>query len=793
MRPSSAISALDRKLLRDLWHLRGQALAIALVIASAAAMTVMAFSMRESLQQTQETYYDRYRFADVFAHVKRAPWPLVERIAEIPGVARVQPRIVAGVTLDVTGLAEPAVGRLISVPDRPTAILNDLHLRQGRYVEPTGRGEVLVGEAFAEANKFGPGDTLRAVLNGRYQELRITGVVLSPEFVYQLPEGEIFPDDRRYGVFWMPYTELAAAFDMQGAFNDVSLTLMPGARAEEVIARLDRLLEPYGGLGAYPRADQVSHRFLSDEIKQLRMTGLIMPSIFLAVASFLLNIVMSRLVGTQREQIAALKAFGYTRGEVAAHYLKFVLVLVVVGVVLGTGLGAWLGRHLTVMYTKFYRFPVLQFVLYGRVVVGAFAACAGAAVLGTLAAVWRAARLPPAEAMRPEPPADYRPTVLERLGLQRLISQPARMILRNLERRPVRALLSAVGMALAACILVLGSFSADALDYMMEFQFDAAQRQDMTVSFVEPAADRAARDLGHLPGVVACEPFRSVGVRLRAGPRSRRMAIMGLEPEGRLYRLLDADWRPVRLPPDGLVISEKLASLLDVGVGDRLTVEVLEGERPVREVPVTGTMTDYTGVACYMTRGALNRLLREGPAVSGAFLATDAARADALYHELKQTPRVAGVSVKRAALRGFQETIAENMKAFRFFNVLFACVIAFGVVYNSARISLAERSRELATLRVIGFTRAEISFILLGELGVLTLASLPAGLVLGRVLVNLLARLFDTDLYRIPPIVADSTFGFAAVVVLVAAAVSGLIVRRQLDRLDLVAVLKLKE
>ncbi len=787
------MKALDRKLFRDLWGMRGQILAIVLVIACAAAMSVMSLSTQQSLGQTQTTYYERYRFADVFALLKRAPNTLAERVAEIPGVARVQTRIVASVTLDVRGLKEPAVGRLISVPDRRTAILNDVHLRAGRYVEPGRAGEVLVSEAFAQAHGFGPGDAVTAVLNGKRQELRIVGVVLSPEYVYQLKEGDFFPDDKRFGVFWMAYSELAPAFDMLGAFNSVTLTLMPGASEAEVIERLDRLTAPYGGFGAYGRYDQTSHRFLSDELQQLRRTGTIMPGIFLAVAAFLLNVVMSRLVATQREQIAALKAFGYSKWEVGGHYLKFVMLVVVAGVLSGTAFGAWLGRGLTELYTRFYRFPLLHFSLDPGVLLLTFVVSAGAAVLGTAGAVRAAVALPPAQAMRPEPPATFRPTLIERIGLKGLLSQPARMILRQLERKPVNALLSVLGMAMAVSILIVGNFSTDALDFMMEFQFSASQRQDMTVAFVEPTSASSLYEIAHLPGVVTCEPFRSVGVRLRAGHLTRRVGVMGLEPDARLYRLLDADGRPVSLPPDGLVMSEKLARLLGLRVGQELTVEVLEGERPVRRVTLAGLMTDYTGMGCYMDIRALNRLMREGAALSGAFLAVDGRHADELYRQLKETPRVGGVTVKRAALRSFQDTIAENLNTIRFFNVLFACVIAFGVVYNSARVSLSERSRELATLRVIGFTRAEISFILLGELGVLTLAAIPVGLLMGYGLARLVSWSLDTDLYRIPPIVDASTYAFAATVVLMAALASGLIVRRKLDHLDLVSVLKMKE
>jgi putative ABC transport system permease protein len=785
--------ALDRKLVRDLWQMKGQVLAICLVIACGVATFVMSLSTLQTLQRTQATYYERYRFAHVFAHLKRAPNTLAERIAEIPGVGQVQTRVVVNVSLDVPGLKEPAVGRIVSTPDREAPGLNGLYLRRGRYIQPGNEGEVLASEGFVRKHRLQPGDTVTAVINGRKRLLRIVGVALSPEYVYSIKEGDILPDDLRYGVFWMGYTELAAAFDMQGAFNDLALTLTPGASEPDVLSRIDRLTEPYGGLGAYGGADQPSHKFVSNEINELRGMALVTPSIFLAVAAFILNVVISRLVNTQREQIAALKAFGYTRWEVGWHYLKLVVVVVAVGVALGTLLGARLGRALAEMYANYFHFPVFEFHLSAGLILLAWAISTVAAVAGTLAAVWRAIKLPPAQAMRPEPPPFYGGTVLERLGLQRLFPPPLRMILRQIERRPGRALLSCLGIALAAVVLVLGYFMLDAVNYAMELQFQVAQRHDLAVTFVEPTSPRALPDLKALPGVRACEPFRAVPVRVRAGHRSRRLGLVGLRADGELARVMDVNRRVISLPTEGVVLSEKLAELLVVKPGAVLTVEVLEGARPVRRVAVAALVDDFAGTSAYMDIRALNEMMGEGDVVSGAYLAVDPAHHNAVYTALKNTPRVASVTIKNATLLSFRQTIAENLLRIRLFNISFACVIAFGVVYNSARIALAERSRELATLRVIGFTRAEIS-LLLGELALIALVAIPLGLALGYALgAAVIWIAYDTELFRIPLVINRATYGFAATVTLLATLFSALVVRRMLDRLDLVAVLKSKE
>lgn len=787
------ISALDKKLVRDLWGMKGQALAITLVIACGIATFVMSLTNLDSLEHTRAEYYDRYGFAELFAHVKRAPLSLAHRISEIPGIKQSQTRIVVDVTLDVEKLNEPAVGRLISVPEHGDPILNRLFLRSGRWIHPGRRGEVLANEAFMQAHGYKPGVKIKAVLNGSKEELTVVGVVLSPEYIFSVRPGDILPDDKRFGIFWMGERQLAAAFDMEGAFNDITMTMMPGTNEDEVIRQVDYVLAPYGGAGSYGRSEQISHRLLSDDLDQLKGTGFIAPIVFLGVAAFLLNVVLGRLVSTQREQIAALKAFGYTHWEVGFHYLKLVLLVIVLGVGVGTLLGRELGKGLAEMYTVFYKFPSLEYRFNFRVVFLALFLSCLAGVLGTLGSVRSAVNLPPAEAMRPEPPASYQKTILERLGFQAFFSVPMRMIIRNLERRPLRAMISILGIALAVSILVMGFFSEDAMNYMMTFQFSEAQRQDVSVSFVEPTTARAIHELEHAPGVLSCEPYRAVSARLRFGHRSRRSGILGLTSKQQLNRVLNEDHRVIPLPEEGLVLSKKLAELLQVNPGDELTVEVLEGERPTRKILVSAIVSDYAGTNAYAHLDAVRRLLREGHSYTGAYLQVDSRYTEKLYRQLKNTPRIAGVGVQSVAIQSFKDVVAESMNKVRSFNIIFAIIIAAGVVYNTARISLSERSRELATLRVMGFTRGEISSILLGELAVLTLVAVPLGLGLGYLFAWLVTWAVETDLFRFPLVIYPRTYGIAASVVLGASIISGLIVRRKLDHLDLVSVLKSKE
>ncbi len=788
------MNCLDRKLWRDLLRQWGQLIAIALVVSCGIASFVMSASAYDSLKLTQTAYYDRYRFAEVFASLKRAPESLRDRIAEIPGVAQTQTRIVVDVIVSIPEKVQPATGRMISLPSVQNPMLNDIYIRRGRYIEAGKADEVLISEAFAEANHLDLGDTLGAVINGRWQKLHIVGIAISPEYVYEIRGGgSLSPDNERFGILWIEREALANAFNMDGAFNNVTLTLSRDAKEEHVIDRLDRIIEPYGGLGAYPREDQLSNYIVSNEIKELENMATVIPTLFLAIAAFLLNVVLSRLIATQREQIAILKAFGYTKAAIGFHYLKFVMAIVLVGATLGTILGLWMGNGLTGLYADLFSFPLFRYNADWRVVFSAICISILGGVVGGLKSVYKAVSLPPAVAMRPEPPPEFKPTLVERWGLQKLFSPAGRIILRNLERKPIQASLSILGIALAVAILLTGRYFEDAITHLVEVQFRHVQREDLTIVFNEPRPARTRYEVAQLPGVMRSEVFRSVPAKLRYEHYQHRIGLTGIQANGELLRPIDRDLNRVNLPPDGVVLTKKLAEILHVEPGDLLTVEVLEADRPVRSIPVVGLVDELMGLSAYMEINALNRLMREGQTISGAYLSVDANLADKLYTRLKEIPAIAAFTTRQAALDSFNEMSGQNMRIMTFVLVTFASIITFSVVYNSARIALSERSRELASLRILGFTKAEIAFILLGEQAILILLAIPIGFALGYSFAAFMSAAYNQELFRLPLIVTKSAYAFTFLVTLITAFISGFIIRRQLNHLDLIAVLKTRE
>lgn len=784
---------LELMLVRSLWRLRGQSLATALVVGAGVALYIMSIGALNSIEATRDAYYDRYRLATVFASAKRAPLALTGPISAVPGVRAVHARISGAVILDIPGFDEPVNGIVHSLPERQDAALNSVHLVRGRFPDPGRHSEVLVSDAFANAQGLTSGDTLGAILNGKRQELRVVGTGISPEHVFTIPPGNLTTDDRRWAILWLGRETMEAAFDQEGAFNELLLLTDRTTPLKSAIQALDRLLAPYGGTGAYGRAELMSDKFLRSEMDQLATIARILPPLFMTVAAFLLWVMVGRVVDTDREEIGLLKAFGYRNREIGLHYGQMVVAISLVGVAIGCALGAWLGRGITGIYAEFYHFPFLIFRVDGGAYVVAVGISVASALAGAAGPVRRAVRLSPAIAMEPPAPTLYASRLQRAVARLRWLDEPSRMIVRHVLRWPARSGFSILGIALASGLCIASSFNLDAIGKMLDFTFNYASRQDATVTFVEPRHENALQEVLRLPGVVAAEPMRAVPVRLKFGARERREALTGATAGASINRLIDEEWRPVAIPPRGLVLTAPLAERLGAGRGSRIRVEVLEGKRPILELPVVDVVRSYYGTAAFIDRHELARLLQEGPLVSGAYLRVDPVREAELFRAVKQRPMIAGISFRRAVLKNFEKQVKENILTFRFYNLTLAAIIVFGVVYNNARLSFSERARELATMRVLGYRRSEVSYILLGELVVLTLLSLPLGVVIGVGFALYIASAFSSDIYTIPFAVSQATVGLALTTVLVASLGSALLVRRRVDRLDLIRVLKSRE
>lgn len=787
------LSPLDKKLFRDLWRVKGQAIAIMLVIASGVTLMVMMDGMVNSLTDTRDTYYERYRLAEVFAPVKRAPAHMVDRVADLDGVLVAEGRINAAGQINLPGIDVPVRMQAVSLPEHRQPGLNAVYLSAGRHLQANQRDEVLLLESFAREHELAPGDRMTVTMNGARHQFHIVGLAQSPEFLYTTPPGELVPDEARFAVVWMNQKALAAVFDLDGAVNEILLRTSRDVSETGIITELDRLLSPYGGLGAYSLDDHLSNRFIVDEINSLRVSSRTVPPVFLGVAAFLLYIVISRMVQVEREQIGLLKAFGYSSVEIGGHYFKFVVLIAAGGALLGCLMGVWLGHSLSGFYQLYYKFPFLVFSVDPSAFVIGFVSSVAAASAASLLVLRRAFNLPAAEAMRPPAPPDYSASLQIPKPVSAWLDQPSRMMLRSVLRQPARAMLATLGIAAGMSLSVAMLSVMSAFDRTISLSFDVIDRSDVTVTFIEPLGSSATFSLQSLDGVFKVEPFRSVSVLMRNGVHDYRGSITALSENPALYRAVDVSMQAIDLPTEGIVLSRSLAEQLAILPGQWLTIEIREGRRPVIEVPVISIADTLLGSPAFMSIETLNRLLKEPGRVSGAYLSIDQQQSQRLYRQLKDMPAVAGVTLREESRSAIREVMDTGAGAMRFIMTAIAAVISFGVVYNTARISFAERARDLASLRVLGLSRSETGFVLLGELALIALLALPVGCLLGYFLTSLIAEAFSTDLYRIPVAFVPASYGLAMLGVVVAAVVSGILLQRDIHRLDLVSALKIRE
>jgi putative ABC transport system permease protein len=787
------VSLLDRKLRRDIAAMRGQVLTIALLVAAGVAVFVGSVSTYVSLRAGCDEFYAAARFPQIFVTMKRAPLSIVARLNAIVGVVAVEPRIVREVIVDWPAASQPVSARMVSLSHAGDEQLARLHLRQGTAPEAGSAHRAAVNEAFAEANSVRPGENIRVLLNGKLESFQVSGIALSPEYIYAVKPGLPIPDDRLYAVLWVDRSAAEAAFDMKGAFNDAVVYLAPAADPQSVIEDLDRLLEPYGSVGAVERRDQPSNRFLEDELNQQKVMSITIPIVFLGVAAFLLNSALGRLVTAQREQVAALKALGFPTFTLTLHYLKLVIVIVLIGSALGIAGGFGFGKAMMASYHGFFRVPELPFNLAPWSAFAGIAISLAAGSLGVLTALQEVVGLAPAVAMRPAAPLGFRRSWIEAVLPGKAITARWMMMLRNMAGRPFRSALTVVGIAFAVPMMVLGIFWRDAIDEMVELQFHLVERGNTLITFQHPMDRAIIRDLTRLPGVLAVEGQRIVPIRLRAGHHGYLTSVIGLSPGDELRRPHDTALRPIAASPDGITLTRRLADRLEVGRGDIVTMEAMEGRRSKRDLPVTAIVDESIGMASYMDMDVLNHLTGEGAVVSAASMYVEPTALPSLGVAFKSLPTVESVTMKAYTLASFLEKIAGLVFVSAGILTAFAAIITVGVVYNSARTSLQERAWELASLRVLGFTRGEVASILFTEFAIETALAIPIGLWLSHRIIALIARFHSNDSFQIPPVIEPRTDLIAAGVVLAATAISTFVVRKRVDRLNMVAALKTRE
>jgi len=791
------VGVLNRKLLRELRTSRSLLLAITSIIAVGVMCFVYMRSAYHNLSLAKWRYYTQCRMADFWVEVKKAPLAELEAVGRMPGVVAVRPRIAMFATVDLDRVVAPLNGLVLSLPDRRAPIINDIVLKRGGYFTQRRDNEVIVNDAFARHHDIFPGQWLHLILNNRRQELFVVGTAISSEFVYLVSPGSISPDPEHFGVFYLKKSYAEDVFDFAGAANQVVGQLAPATQQhpDEVLHRIETLLAPYGVFTTTPQHNQTSNRFLSDEIRGLGVFANIMPFIFMAVAALVLNMLMVRLIDQQRVTIGTLKAIGYTDRQIFWHFGKYGLALGSIGGLVGLALGFAMAEFVTSLYRMFYEFPDLANRIYPGTYLGGLGISLACAVVGSLHGGRAALRLNPAEAMRPRPPAQGGAIWVEHVDwLWRRLSFGWRLVLRNVFRHRLRAAVGVFAASMGAALLVTGFMLAGALNYLIDFQFDLIMRSDIDLTFDDERGVGALLEAQQLPGVDHAEPMLDVSCTFINGPYRRRGGITGLLPNARLTIPRDRQGRAVRVPSTGLAMSRKLAEILHATQGRPIVVLPVKGRREPIEMQIAEITDSYVGMSVYADLGYLSSRVGEEFAMTGVQLALDrsGSREGELYRQLKRLPALRAVNARSNVVRNLR-MVVETQRIFIGFLVIFAGVIFFSSLLNSSLIGLAERRREVATLRVLGYTAWQVGGLFLRESMLLNFLGTMLGLPLGYLLAVVMSILYNTEMFRFPLVSPPSVWVTTVLLAIVFALAAHVIVQRSIHQLDWLDASKTRE
>lgn len=781
------VKTLNQKLLRDLKKIKFQVLSISLIIGSGIMYLMGSLISYKSLLLARDLFYKDYKLANGYHYSQFAPQSIIPIIRKLPGVLEVEERVSERVTIECKEKSRTAKGKILSI----TQNLNQLYIERGTL--PLKSSEVAINSSFAKSNQLHPGDTLTILLGGRKVQLQITAIVQSPEFVYIFPEGGFLPDNKNYGILWAQKRTLETLLNRTGAFNEIlfHFQFKNQVEKERTYFAIQQLMDKYASFGVISLDKLPSYSLLNNEFNQLKTTALFLPFIFIFVSSFILQMVLNRIVSKEREQIATLKANGMTSWEIGFHYFLIALIVCSIGTTLGILLGIYLGDVFVDLYSEYFYFPNLQPILPIESIFVAIIFGFSSGVIGFWTAFRKVNQLQPASAMRPPTPETYKNIQIESWLSNSHLEW--KMVLRNLLKSPIRTILSIVGLSFAIMILILGNFLKDNVDYMVHLQYNIIQREDIMLNFSTLQFISLENHFLNKIGILYTEPIRFVPIRLKKRGIHKETVLYGLEENPILRRIVNDKYNSIPIPKNGILMNKNIANELQIKPGDKVWVEVLEGNQSKFYVFVAGVIEEVLGQGIYISRKLLNKKLKESNVFNQLYIQLDPNKEKFFIQKWKNYPAVATITSKRELVQSFQEVLQRSLLATSIFIMLFTSIIGIGIIYNLAMIILAERIYEMGTLRILGFHTWEIFKILIGEIVLLIMVAIPIGIYLGNILAFWVINLNEGDDFKIPVKIFPKSYFTALGFACLTSSVSFWIIYKKIKEMNLLSVLKIRE
>ncbi|MCL2057227.1 MAG: FtsX-like permease family protein [Oscillospiraceae bacterium] len=773
---------------RGIWRGRRSYIACIFLLSMGVMMYISFHLMHLNLHGAMNALYEERKFGDGFAAVAQIPLSDIAKVEAVPGIREAAATVTIDVSVDRPGFDRTITLRLSSFDPADTSRINDFQILEGTQPHNSG---ILLSEKFARASGYSVGDEITLVIGGdRVREI-VTGLVLSPEYVYAIPDAsQMLPDFETFGFGFMPGARLGTLSGAAGTGNRVSFLLEDGAKYRNVEPLLEEILRPYGLIYLIPRDDQLSHAMLYMEIDVIGQMSTSMPFLFMALAVIILYIMLKRIIEQERTSIGTLKAMGFGNGTVMLLYISYGVIVGLLGGIAGASFGLALNAPMTGLMLEFFDLPAARvppdFSLIMNGMAISLLSGASGAFMGTMGIL----RLSPSDAMRPPAPPTVTVDFVGRVPfLRAVLASHGYMAARNISRGRVRSAVVVFGLSVSFALMAFIASYGDMFDTLIFNQFTKVQLYNLRVSLKSPIPYTGAIESAYaLEGVRRAEGILEISVELRNGHLRKSTVITAMEKSSALFYIYDNDLDITFEPPaGGVILASSLAKELNAVRGDVLTMRTPYTGGEDIPLPVEGIVNTGLGATGFMAIEGLWGLLGIPPSASGILL--DAHETMPIKDSLTDAENVAATLDLDESMAVVEDMISTYIPL-TYMMQLAGIAIAFAIITNTASISLSERKREYATMRVMGMHPREIGKVVAFEYWILFILAVPPGIWLESLFKRSIAGMVDNDVFSIPQSTGLASFATAAALCMLTIMLSNLSAARKISRFDMVEVLK---
>lgn len=785
------------KLLRDLWARKGTLFALIMILATGVACYTGMAAVYQDLDNARAEYYHKYNLADFTLDLKRAPITATYKLENLPNVLRLRKRIKINAVATLPKKADPIPCVVMSLPVPKRNVINNVRMIRGMWFSNPHANEILVNQQFMQARHLQIGDRIKVRFPDEERNLLIVGIVTSPEYTFVLAPNTLAPDPGGFAIIYAPFKYLQQYSKLNGSFNQLLGMVKNNSdiAVENTMSLLADKLDAYGVLLQTPQREQISAKILHDELVNVKKSTSFLPTIFLLVAALILNIILGRLVAQQRSAIGILKAIGYNNFAILRHYLGFGLIIGLLGGIIGIIFGYGLQYLLLEQYKTYFLIPNMHAYFYADIIIIGILVSILSALAGSLFSAYQATKLEPAESMHPPTPEIGTHILIEQIKIfwQKLSFQN-KMIMRAIFRNRLRSFIT-ITAAIAATALVFTALEfLDSMYKMGNFSFDEVQHQDYNLALRDPLGIDIIRPNAIIPGVKQIEGQLVVPAKLQSGPYKKNTEVTGLPQNNVLYTPVDKQARKISVSKSGLVINKTLANMLHVKTGDTIIMRPLLGNRTTTRVTIIKIITTYLGLAVYADQTWLSRLLGNSYLTNHIlFKLHKNADVNKFIAAINKFAPIINLISTKVSKQLFFESLYKFMLFAAFIMIGFAGIIAMGAILNTAMISLNERERDVASLRVLGFTSIQVAKIFFGESILLNCLGIFLGLFGGVYLAYYASVVFSTEVYRMPLVIRPIRLVETVLIMFTFVLISQIIIYYIIKKLNWFDVLNVKE